>query len=124
MLLTLKPRKPNPPIPPFLQENGGFKASLLLGERFTREVLSKLLDFPNNLLHRFTEFARSSKYVLQCDIRKYFPSIDHEILKSCLRRKIKCPETLWLIDTIIDSSNPQEPVINYFPGDDLWLLRT
>ncbi|WOB43742.1 RNA-dependent DNA polymerase [Thermoleptolyngbya oregonensis NK1-22] len=70
-------------------------------------------------LQRFTRFARSSRYVLQCDIRKYFPSIDHAILKTILRRKIKCPDTLWLIDTIIDHSNDQEPVIDYFPGDDL-----
>jgi retron-type reverse transcriptase len=32
---------------------------------------------------------------------------------------LKCRETLWLIDTIIDHSNPQEPIIDYFPGDDL-----
>ena len=70
-------------------------------------------------LERFIKFARSSRYVLQCDIRKYFPSIDHEILKQIIRRKIKCKDTLWLIDTIIDSSNPQEPVVEYFPGDDL-----
>jgi retron-type reverse transcriptase len=70
-------------------------------------------------LKRFTQFTRSSRYVLQCDIRKYFPSIDHEILKQILRRKIKCSETLWLIDTIIDGSNEQEPVLDYFPGDDL-----
>jgi retron-type reverse transcriptase len=48
-----------------------------------------------------------------------FPSIDHEILKQILRRKIKCPDTLWLIDMLIDSSNEQEPVTDYFPGDDL-----
>ncbi|PSN17530.1 RNA-dependent DNA polymerase [filamentous cyanobacterium CCP5] len=70
-------------------------------------------------LQRFTEFTRSSRYVLQCDLKKYFPSIDHAILKTILRRKIKCPDTLWLIDTIIDASNDQEPVIDYFPGDDL-----
>ncbi len=70
-------------------------------------------------LRRFTEFARSSRYVLQCDIRKYFPSIDHEILKQLIRRKIKCQDTLWLIDKIIDNSNEQEEVIHYFPGDDL-----
>jgi retron-type reverse transcriptase len=70
-------------------------------------------------LKRFIQFARSSRYVLQCDLRKYFPSIDHEILKQIIRRKIKCKDTLWLIDSIIDSSNPQEPVIEYFPGDDL-----
>jgi retron-type reverse transcriptase len=70
-------------------------------------------------LRRFTEFARSSRYVLQCDIRLYFPSIDREILKTILRRKLKCPDTLWLIDTILDNSNAQESVIHYFPGDDL-----
>jgi RNA-directed DNA polymerase len=70
-------------------------------------------------LKRFTHFARSSRFVLQCDIRKYFPSIDHEILKSLLHRKIKCPKTLWLIDRIIDGSNEQDPVLDYFPGDDL-----
>ncbi|MFM7408370.1 MAG: RNA-directed DNA polymerase, partial [Cuspidothrix sp.] len=53
-------------------------------------------------------------------IRKYFPSIDHEILKSLIRHKIKCPDTLWLIDKIIDNSNEQETVIHHFPGDDLF----
>ncbi|MDF5733613.1 MAG: RNA-directed DNA polymerase [Rhizonema sp. PD38] len=70
-------------------------------------------------LHRFIQFARSSRYVLQCDIQKYFPSIDHEILKSLIYRKIKCPDTLWLIDTIIDNSNEQLPVFEYFNGDNL-----
>ncbi|ABW25404.1 conserved hypothetical protein [Acaryochloris marina MBIC11017] len=70
-------------------------------------------------VQRFTQFARSSRYVLQCDIRKYFPSIDHGLLKAGLRRKIKCPKTLWLIDQIIDHSNPQATVLEYFPGDDL-----
>ena len=68
-------------------------------------------------LSRFITFARSHQYVLQCDVRKYFPSIDHAILKALIRRKIKCQDTLWLIDTIIDGSNEQEPVLHYFPGD-------
>jgi RNA-directed DNA polymerase len=58
-------------------------------------------------LQRFIHFTRTSRYVLQCDIRKYFPSIDLTILKTLFRRKIKCPDTLWLIDTIIDGSNAQ-----------------
>ena len=70
-------------------------------------------------LKRFTYFARRYCYCLQGDIQKYFPSIDHEILKGLLRRHIKCPDTLWLIDCIIDGSNEQPPVIEYFPGDDL-----
>lgn len=71
-------------------------------------------------LRRFTEFARSSRYTLQCDVRKYFPSIDHEILKAIIRRKIKCTRTLWLIEMIIDASNEQERVDHFFPGDDLF----
>ena len=70
-------------------------------------------------LKRFIHFVRTSNYVLQCDVRKYFPSLDHGILKAIIRQKIKCPETLWLIDTIIDGSNPQGSDIEYFPGDDL-----
>ena len=70
-------------------------------------------------LKRFIQFTQTSRYVLQCDVRKYFPSLDHGILKAMIRRKIKCPETLWLIDTIIDGSNPQGGDLDYFPGDTL-----
>ena len=70
-------------------------------------------------LERFTSFARSHRYVLQCDIRKYFPSIDREILKTLIRRKIQCPDTLWLIDAIIDNGNDQESSPDFFPNDSL-----
>jgi RNA-directed DNA polymerase len=70
-------------------------------------------------LRQFTQWTRQYQYVLQCDIYKYFPSIDHQILKAALKRKIKCRSTWWLIERIIDRSNEQEPVIDYFPGDDL-----
>lgn len=70
-------------------------------------------------LRQFVRYARSSPYVLQCDIRKYFPSIDIAILKQQIRRKLKCRDTLWLIDTILDSPNFHETPIEYFPGDSL-----
>lgn len=54
----------------------------------------------------------SKKYVLKCDIKKYFPSIDHEILKIAVRRKIKDKQTLNLLDDIIDSAVGL-PVGNY-----------
>lgn len=87
---------------------------------FVRDSYANRVGFgTHRALRRFTQFARSSRYVLQCDIRKYFPSIDHQLLKTLLRRKLKCRDTLWLIDTIIDNSNEQLPVIEYFEGDDL-----
>lgn len=70
-------------------------------------------------LKRAINFARSSRYVLQCDIRKYFPSIDLTILKDQVKKWIKCRDTLWLIDTIIDNSNRQPKELIYFPGDTL-----
>ena len=60
-------------------------------------------------LERFTHFTRKSTYVFQADIRRYFPNINHSILKTLIRRKIKCPDTLWLIDRIIDNSPKIDP---------------
>ena len=70
-------------------------------------------------LDHFVACARRHRYCLRADVEKYFPSVDHAILKAKVRRKIKCPDTLWLVDTILDNSNPQEPVWQYFEGDDL-----
>lgn len=73
-------------------------------------------------LDRYKVFASRNQYVLKCDIKDYFPSIDHEILKLMMRKKIGCMDTLWLIDRIIDNSNPQKEVCHIFPDDDLFTL--
>lgn len=69
---------------------------------------------------RCQEFSRKFCWFMKCDIRQYFPSIDHEILKRLLRRKIKDRDALWLLDLIIDGSNPQDSPVEWFPGDDLF----
>lgn len=69
---------------------------------------------------RCQEFARRFRYVLKADIQKFFPSLDLEILKSLVARKIKDPDVLWLVGQIIDHSNPQEEIRTCFPGDDLF----
>ena len=74
----------------------------------------------HSAVKRAQGYASIYPYVLKCDIRKYFPSIDHAILKEIVRRKIKCYDTLRLADLIIDRSNPQEDGINYFTGDTLF----
>ena len=60
------------------------------------------------------------RHVLRGDIYRYFPAIDHEVLKADLRRRIACQRTLAVLDHIVDASNPQEPVHLYYPGDDLF----
>lgn len=51
-------------------------------------------------------------YFIKFDIKKYYPSVDNKILKTIIRRKIKCKDTLQLLDDIIDSSNGI-PIGNY-----------
>ncbi|MCA0235761.1 MAG: reverse transcriptase/maturase family protein [Bacteroidetes bacterium] len=65
-------------------------------------------------IERFQHYARKYSYVLKSDIRKFFPSLDHEVLKQEIRWKITCPQTLWLVDLIIDNSNEQEQVNDNF----------
>ena len=52
-------------------------------------------------------------YCLKLDIRKYYPSIDHDILKSQYRKLFKDKDLLWLIDEIIDSAETGVPIGNY-----------
>ncbi len=71
-------------------------------------------------IRRYQHFLRQYKFVLKCDIQKYFPTIDHEILKQLFRRCIFDKKTLWLMDTVVDNSNPQIEVFEHFSGDDLF----
>ena len=71
-------------------------------------------------LDRATYYARRYPYALKCDIEKYFPTIDHELLLERIARKIKCRDTLWLIERIVANSNPQEEVVRYSTGDSLF----
>lgn len=41
---------------------------------------------------------------LKMDVSRYFPSIRHDLARKVVRRKISCPATLRLLDTIIAST--------------------
>ena len=56
---------------------------------------------------------RNTKYVLQIDVTKYYPSINHDKLKGMFRRKIKCQRTLNLINEIINGGGIGLPIGNY-----------
>lgn len=53
-----------------------------------------------------------TKYCLKLDIKKFYPSINNEILKILVRRKFKDKDLLWLLDEIIDSMQGM-PIGNY-----------
>ena len=68
---------------------------------------------------RYQGWARRYAYALKVDVRRYFPSIDHQILKAKLRRRLKEPAVLGLFGRIIDSAPETGEAPWAFPGDDL-----
>lgn len=74
-------------------------------------------------LDRCTAWVRRHRFVLQCDVAKFFPTIDHAILLGILGRTIADDRVLWLCERIISSGagvldSEREP--HWFPGDDLF----
>jgi len=73
-------------------------------------------------LNRAQEFSRKYEYVLQCDVKQFFPSVDHVLLRAEFRKKIADEHVLWLCDRILASgigvlSNEYE--MTWFLDDDL-----
>lgn len=54
----------------------------------------------------------NTQYCLKLDISKFYPNVDHDILKQLLRKKFKDKDLLYLLDEIIESA-PGLPIGNY-----------
>lgn len=78
------------------REKGTHKAIKRLG-KFIKSANTTLKEKKINLLV-------PKIYCLQCDISKYFDSINHEILLKIIEKKITEKDTLWLIREILSSS--------------------
>ncbi|MDI6769948.1 MAG: RNA-directed DNA polymerase, partial [Anaerolineales bacterium] len=77
-------------------------------------------------LDRCTQFARRFKYVLQCDVRQFFPSIDHAILLKTLRSMMPDTSAMWLVERILQSGEgvlSEEYEMVCYPGDDLFAVN-
>jgi len=56
-----------------------------------------------HLVEKYMKNTEETKYCLKIDISKFYPNINHVILKRMLRRKFKDKDLLGLLDAIIDS---------------------
>ena len=56
--------------------------------------------------------VQGTQYCLKLDIKKFYPNINHGVLKQLLCRKFKDSDLLWLLDGIIDSADGL-PIGNY-----------
>lgn len=86
---------------------------------FIRDTFQSIPDRgTNDARRRVTKAIRRDKpkYALKIDIKKYYPSVRNDLLKKIVRRKIKCKDTLWLLDDIIDSTQGL-PIGNYTSQD-------
>ncbi len=73
-------------------------------------------------LDRCTQFARRFKYVLPCDVKQFFPSIDHAVLRETLAKMLPDESVMWLVERILASGRgvlSEEYEMVYFPNDDL-----
>lgn len=60
---------------------------------------------PNKGLHaaskRIMTFVRRNKYFLQCDVKKFFPSINHNIMMNIIKQKIGDRRLVRVFDNIV-----------------------
>jgi RNA-directed DNA polymerase len=75
-------------------------------------IKGKGIHAASNNLKKALKDIHGTTYCLKLDIKKFYPNVDHEILKQLLRRKFKDNDLLWLLDEIIDSANGL-PIGNY-----------
>lgn len=89
----------------------------------------------SSLLDKYLKDEEGTKYTLKLDIKKFYPNVNHKILKELLRKKIKDNDLLNILDLIIDSMDGSKGVpigsylsqylanfyLNYF---DHWLKQS
>lgn len=75
-------------------------------EKGTHRALNRFKYFHNIVSKNNTKTC----FVLKCDIKKFFASIDHQILKDILRKHIQDEDILWPLNQIVDSFHTN---INY-----------
>lgn len=92
----------------------------ILISQFIRDTYSAIPGRGIHLaLDRITKAMRTdpkgTAYCLKMDVKKFYPSIDHDILKAKFRKIFKDQDLLWLLDEIIGSTPKEEgiPIGNY-----------
>ncbi|MDR1207055.1 MAG: RNA-directed DNA polymerase [Rickettsiales bacterium] len=82
----------------------------ILASRWTRRFIRDTYAcIPGRGLHaasrRAMQFCRRNKYVLKCDVRKFYPSIDHNIMFEIIKKYVPDQKLRDLLRDIIYSVN-------------------
>lgn len=76
----------------------------------THRAVARLEKF----CRRLSKNNRQNMFALKCDVRKFFDSVDQDILLALIRKKIQDENAMWLIGEIIRSFKIKPPA---FAGD-------
>ena len=63
----------------------------------------KGIDILNKTLRQISSNNFKPCFALKCDIKKFFETVDHSILLSIIRKRIKDADAMWLLEEIIES---------------------
>ncbi len=65
----------------------------------THRAMKRFEVFTRKVSNNYTKQC----FVLKCDIRKFFASIDHIVLMEILQKRIKDKDILWLLERVVGS---------------------
>lgn len=71
-----------------------------------------ILKLKNDLYKALKRHPDETMYCLKLDVHKFYPSIDHDVLKAIIRKKLKDRVLLKILDNVIDSADGV-PIGNY-----------
>ena len=76
----------------------------------------KGVQYLQNTLRKATQNGRVSCFALKCDVKKFFDTIDHDILLAILKKKIKDEDTIWLLKQIVSSFSSNHSLLGIEKG--------
>lgn len=68
----------------------------------------KGVDALERMARSVAKNGTSSCFVLKCDIRKFFDSVDHQTLLRIIGRRVKDEDMMWLLESVIGSYASQQ----------------
>ena len=90
---------------PILDESFIYDSYSCRNKKGTHKAVKRLEKFTQIVSKNYTQPC----WALKCDVKKFFASIDHEILFGLIQQKIDDKDALNLISNIIDSFRIEDP---------------
>ena len=75
----------------------------------------KAIDRFRFMARKVSKNNSKTVWVLKCDIKKFFATINHRILKDILKRHILDEDIFWLLENVVDSFNTKDNARNGLP---------